>query len=208
MKRFMNAVFHVGAILILHAQTAGGQARAGVGAWGFVTVRYDTQSPASIYTGYGWHAAFAMGDVSHNPRTGYAELVGGVGAVVRARKSEHWVAFATAGTGAGSVAQLYWLPTVRLRALTTRAQVKWTIGYNGRTAQKLSISPLSMTLPIGRHWSGGVATDVSAAEGARTRIATGVELRLRLPGAAVGVDALRGVRGSDSRLRLFFSSLF
>jgi hypothetical protein len=131
-----------------------------------------------------------------------------VGAVFRTRASEHWVAFATAGTDAGSFAQIFWLPTLRLRAMTTRAQVKWTVPYDGRSAQKLSISPLSMTLPLGRGVSGGVATDISAAEGARTRIATGVELRVRLPGAAVGVDALREVNGDGSRLRLFFASLF
>jgi hypothetical protein len=208
MKRLTNILIYVGAFLTLLAQTASGQARAGVGTWGFVNVRYDTQSPASIYTGYGWHAAFAMGGVSHNPRSGYAELVGGVGAVIRTRTSEHWVAFATAGAGAGSFAQIYWLPTVRMRALTSRAQVKWTLGYNGRQAQKLSISPLSVTFPLVRRLSGGVASDISFAEGARTRIATGVELRVRLPGAAVGVDALRDVKGDGSRLRVFFASLF
>ena len=208
MKRLISILIHISAFLNLFAQTASGQARAGVGTWGFVTVRYDTQSPASIYTGYGWHAAFAMGGVSHNPRTGYAELSGGVGAVLRTRTSEHWIAFATAGAGAGSFAQIYWLPTVRMRALTSRAQVKWTVGYKEGTAQKLSISPLSVTLPIFRQFSGGVATDIAVAQGARTRIATGLELRVRLPGAAVGVDALRDVKSDGSRLRLFFASLF
>ena len=208
MKRLTSFLIQMSAFVTLFAQTASGQARAGVGTWGFVTVRYDTQSPASIYTGYGWHAAFAMGGVSHNPRTGYAELAGGIGAVFRTRTSEHWVAFATAGTGAGSFAQIYWLPTVRMRALTSRAQVKWTIGYDGKQAQKLSISPLSLTMPLGRRLSGGMATDVSATEGRHTRIATGLELRVRLPGASAGLDALRDTKGDGPRLRLFFASLF
>jgi len=204
----MNILFSLSAILALRAQTARGQESAGTGTWGFVTVRYDTRSPASIFTGYGWHAGFAMGGVSHNPRNGYAELVGGVGAVFRTRGSEHWVAVATAGTGAGSFAQIYWLPTVRIRAVTSRAQVKWTVSYDGKTPQKLSISPVSLTVPLSRRLSGGVATDISAAEGARTRIATGLEFRVRLPGAAVGVDALRDVKGDGSRFRLFFASFF
>jgi hypothetical protein len=204
----MNILLALSAILTLRAQSARGQESAGAGTWGFVTVRYDTRSPASIFTGYGWHAAFAMGGVSHNQRTGYAELVGGVGAVFRTRRSEHWVAVATAGRGAGSFAQIYWLPTVRMRGVTSRAQVKWTVSYDGRTPQKLSISPLSLTLPFGRRLSGGVATDISAAEGSPTRIASGLEFRVRLPGAAVGVDALRDLRGNGSRLRLFFASLF
>ena len=208
MKRLMSILFYMSGILTLCAPIARGQQRAGVGTWGFVTVRYDTRSPASIYTGYGWNLAFAMSGVTHNPRTGYAELVGGVGAVFRTRTSEHWVAIATAGTRDGSFAQVYWLPTVRMHGLTSRAQVKWTIPSSGSVAQKLSISPLSVTLPLGHGLSGGVATDISAAEGARTRIATGLELRLRLPRAAVGVDALREVKRDGSRLRLFFTSLF
>ena len=211
MKRLMRVLFHMSAILTLRAQTASGQERAGEGTWGFVSVRYDTGSPASIYTGYGWHAAFAMGGVAHNPRSGYSELVGGVGAVVRTRTSEHWIAVATAGTGAGSFRQVYWLPTVRMRGLTTRAQVKWTMASG---EQKLSVSPLSMTMPLSRRVSGGVAADISAAEHARTRIGTGLELRVRLPGeglnsAVLGVDALRGLTGGDaSRVRLFFTSQF
>lgn len=210
MKRVMRILFHMSAILTLLPQTARGQERAGEGTWGFVSVRYDTGSPASIYTGYGWHAAFAMGGVAHNPRSGYSELVGGVGAIVRTRTSEHWIAVATAGTGAGAFGQVYWLPTVRMRGLTTRAQVKWTMALHRGEAQKLSISPLSVTVPLGRWLSGGVATDVSMTEGARSRISTGLELRVKLPGAAVGVDALRDVKGAvhGSRLRLFFASLF
>ena len=208
MKRLMSISFYMGMILTLRAPIASAQQRAGVGTWGFVTVRYDTRSPASIYTGYGWNAAFAMGGVSHNARTGYAELVGGVGAVFRMRTSEHWLAVATAGTRDGSLAQVYWLPTVRMRGVTSRAQVKWTIPSSGGGAQKLSISPLSLTLPLGRGLSGGVATDITAAQGTRTKIATGLELRVRLPGAAVGVDALREVKSEGSRLRLFFTSLF
>jgi hypothetical protein len=171
-----------------------------------VNVRHDTRS-TSVYAGYGWQAAFVMAGLAHNPRTGHEELVGGVGAVLRTRTSEHWVALAAAGTDAGSVGQIYWLPTVRVRSLTTRAQVKWTAADGERTAQKLSISPLSLTLPLGRRLSGGVATEITAAAGARTRIGAGLELRLRLPGAAVGVDVLRAVQGDASRLRLFFASL-
>ncbi len=208
MKRLMSILFHMSAILTLRASIASGQERAGVGTWGFVTVRYDTRSPASIYTGYGWNAAFAMGGVAHNARTGYAELVGGVGAVFRTRTSEHWVAVATAGTRDGSFAQVYWLPTVRMHGVTSRAQVKWTVPHGGSGVQKLSISPLSITVPLRRRLSGGVATDISATEGARTRIATGLELRVRLPGAVVGVDAQREVKRDGSRLRVFFTSLF
>lgn len=46
-------LFSMSAILNLGANAASGQGSAGMGTWGFVNVRYDTRSPASIYTGYG-----------------------------------------------------------------------------------------------------------------------------------------------------------
>lgn len=195
-------------LLTLGAGAVSGQGHAATGTWGFVNVRYDTRSPASIYTGYGWHAAFAMGGVLHNPRTGYAELVGGVGVVIRAGASEHWLMFATAETRTVSLAQMYWLPTVRTGSVTSRANVKVTVPYAGRTARKISISPLAITLPLGRGLSGGVAAEVTTATGARTRLSAGLEVRAKVPGATFGVDALRDVTGSGAQMRLFFTSLF
>jgi hypothetical protein len=200
----------VGAIVTLHAPAAIGQGSAeGAGdAWGFVNARYDTRSSASIYTGYGWRRAFAMVAVLNNPRSGDAELLGGVGAVFRTgADAQHWLALATLRSGTVSFAQLYWLPTVRMGAITTRALVRWSVPEKGGAPQTLTISPVSITLP-GRSLAGGLAVDMAAAKGARTSIGTGLELRLRLPRAAVGADALRDVTGNGARLRLFFDSLF
>ena len=199
--------FAIGALLTLHAPAARGQSSAGT--WGFVNARYDTRSSAYIYTGYGWRRAFAMAGVVNNPRTGYAELVGGVGAVIKTgADAEHWLAVATAGAGDLAAAQIYWLPKVRTGAVTSRATIKWKIPYRGTQPQKLSVSPLSMTMPLGGRLAGGVAMEVAATEGARTDIGTGLELRLKLPGAAVGVDALRDVNGKGSGVRLSFASMF
>ena len=212
MARSLCTLFLVGAILTLRAPAARAQGSAGSGdgggMWGFVSARYDTRSSASIYTGYGWHRVFAMGAVLNNPRSGYAELLGGAGAVFRTgADAEHWLALATLRSGAVSFAQLYWLPTVRIGAATTRAQVVWSVPERGSAPKKLAISPVSITLP-GRNLAAGPAVEMAAAKGARTSIGTGVELRLRLPRAAVGADALRDVTGNGARLRLFFASIF
>ncbi len=149
-----------------------------------------------------------MGAVLNNPRSGDAELLGGVGAVFRTgADAEHWLALATLRSGTVSFAQLFWLPTVRMGAVTTRAQVKWSVPEKGSAPQKLSISPVSVTLP-GRRLAGGLAMDMAAAKGARTSLGTGLELRLRLPRAAVGADVLRDVTGNGGRLRLLFDSIF
>jgi hypothetical protein len=208
MARSINIFFlAVGAMLTLNGSAARGQESAGT--WGFVSARYDTRSSSYIYTGYGWRRAFAMAGVVNNPRTGYAELAGGAGVVfTTGTDAEHWVAFATAGKGALSSAQVYWLPKVRTGAVTSRATVKWKIPYHGSQPQKLTVSPLSMTVPFFGSLAGGVATEVAAAERTRTTIGAGPELRLKLPGAALVLDALGSVTGKASGLRLSFASAF
>jgi hypothetical protein len=197
----------IGALLSLRAPVTGGQGTART--WGFVNARYDPRSTAYIYTGYGWRGAFGMAGVVNNPHTGSSELVGGAGGVFKTgAEAEHWLAFTTAGPNAASFAQIYWLPKVRTGPITSRATVKWKIPYEGSAPQKLSISPLSMTVPFGRRLAGGAAVDVAAAERARTSIGTGLEVRVRLPGAALGVNAMRDVTGSGSGLRVFFASIF
>src|SRR5436190_16418026 len=113
MKYSKYAVFGVAAILTLFATAARGQESAGT--WGFVSAQYNTRSSAYIYTGYGWRGAFAMAGVVNNPRSGYAELLAGVGGVFKTGpEAEHWLAFATARTADVSFAQIYWLPRVHI----------------------------------------------------------------------------------------------
>lgn len=210
MTRSTYIPFLVGAIATLHAPAASGQGSAGGagGTWGFVSARYDTRSSASIYTGYGWRRVFAMGAVLKNAGSGDAELLGGVGAIFRTgADAEHWLALATLRSGTVSFAQIYWLPTVRMGAVTTRALVAWSIPDKGSAPQKLAVSPVSMMLTR-RRLSGGVAVEMAAEKGARTSIGTGLELRLELPHAALGADALRDVTGNGGRLRVFFDSMF
>jgi hypothetical protein len=208
-KTLRDRTLVLGAILTLLASPTRAQDSAGGGTWGFVNVRYDSRASASIYTGYGWHRAFAMGGMSHNPRSGYAEVLGGVGFTMRTGAAEHWVAVASARAGQVSFAQIYWLPSVRMGGLTARANVKWVVAYEGTAAQKVTIAPVSITAPVvGRRLSGGVAMDMVAAERARPTVGMGPQLRLKLPRASLAVDALRDVTGNSSRVRLFFASGF
>lgn len=195
-------------LLAMIASPAPGQGSAArPGTWGFVNVRYDARSSSSIYTGYGWGPAFAMAGVVHNPRSGYAELTAGIGASFRTgARAEHWLVAGSGRTGDASIAQLYWLPKLRMGALIARATVKWEIPSDG--GQELGISPLTLTLPFAGRVAGGVAMDLAAAEGARPSVRPGIQLRLRLPGALIGADALRDVRGNTSRFRLHFATTF
>lgn len=53
-----------------------------------------------------------------------------------------------------------------------------------------------------------MAAELAAVEDARTRYSTGLEVRVKIPGATLGVDALRDVTGNAAQLRLFFTSVF
>ena len=197
-------------VLVLAMAASVVRAQTGKNTWGFVNARYDTRSSASIYTGYGWRGLFAMAGVL-NTRTGQAEVLGGVGAAFSTGpNARHWLAVAKSETGTVSTVQSYWLPTLRTGAFTTRANVKWSVAYKGSAARKLSVAPLAMTMPVWRRVSGGVAMDLSSANGARTTVSAGFQLRLRLPRAAVNADVLRDVTpdGNGSRFRMFFASLF
>jgi hypothetical protein len=207
-RRALRLLAPMSVALALSVGPAGAQRKAGVGTWGFVSVRYDTRSPAYIYTGYGWHAVFLMGAVLRNPLTGNADLVEGVGVVVRTGAAEHWLAVATGGAGARSAAQVYWLPTWRTGTITSRATVKLTLPYDGRAARKLSVGPLAITRRVAGPLAAGAVLEMAALEREITRFATGLELRCKLPGAALGVDALRDVSGTARQARLFFSSTF
>ncbi len=177
--------------------------------WGFVSARYDTRSSDYIYSGYGWRRGFGLAGVLHNPRTGDAEIVAGLGATFMPWKgSEHWLAFAVAHASEGRIAKVYWLPTIRTGVVTSRATVTWATPLNDNGVSRLSISPLSITAPFSRRVAAGVAVDVSAKEGARSSAGVGPELRIKLPGAGVGVDVLRDVTSAGWRLRVFFASAF
>ena len=207
MTRSTVALLRALAMLALLVPAARAQSRTGT--WGFVNARYDMRASASIYTGYGWRGAFAMGGAVQNAKSGYAELLGGVGAVFRTGPhAEHWLAVASARTRNVSFAQVYWLPAVRTGVVRTRATVVWRIPTNDNTTRQLAVSPLSVTLPIRRWLSGGVAMETTVREGTRPTTATGLEFRLRLPGASLSANALRGVDGSGSRVKLSFFSTF
>lgn len=207
MKRLTYIVLEIGVVLSLLATAARGQAS--TEAWGFVSARYDGRSSASISSGYGWRRLFVWGGLVRDAGSGDAELLGGFGAVFETGASaEHWVAFAATRSNDVPLAQLYWLPTVRTGAVTTRAQVNWSVAYGGRAPQKVSIAPLSMTVQLAYGLAGGPAMDLTAAEGAHPRFAPGFELRLKLPGGSVGIDALRDVNRGGTRIRLFFGALY
>src|SRR5688572_28742656 len=205
----MNVIWAAALLLTAVATAAHGQGRKREGAWGFVNARYDSRASGSVYTGYGWRHGFAMGGLLHNARSGDVEMLGGVGAAFKTSAgSHHSLAIATAQSSTIASAQVFWLSTVRTGVVTTRAQVNGTDPYKGSAAQKLGVSPVSMTFAVRRRLAVGAALDMSAAERATTSISMGLQVRLRLPGAGVRLDALRDVRGSGSRLRMFSGSVF
>src|SRR3954468_11020013 len=81
--------------------------------WGLFSVRYDTRTSDFIYAGYGYGNTFAMVGLLDNPRSGYSELLGGLGRRFSiANGPTQFAAIAAAHATEGWYAQLYFLPTL------------------------------------------------------------------------------------------------
>ena len=203
-------VHHVLALaLLLAAPSSASSQEAGPAPWGLFNVRYDTRTSDFIYAAYGYGRNFALVGVLDNPRSGYTELLGGVGRTFSAGdRYSHVMAIAAARASDAWYAQLYYLPTVHAGRLWVRATNEWYIPVDRAGTLQFAVSPLSVTVPVARLVEIGVAMDVAAQRGDKTGGGLGPELRFALPKAVLGVDAQRMVDANSSRARVFFSTSF
>lgn len=192
-------------LTVVLAASAEGQAAAPV--WGFFNARWDSQTSSFIYAGYGYGRLFGFGGVLANPRSGYTEVVGGAGATFGGGKFSSLVGLAGAKATEAWYAQLYYLPTVMIGPATLRATLEWYFPLEDAGIRQFAITPVSVTVPMGRRLEGGVAGELAAAQGFASSVWVGPELRLRIPRATIGVNAFAGL-GEAGRGRAFFNTSF
>lgn len=185
------------------------QAAAAPAPWGLFNVRYDTRTSDFIYAAYGYGKTFAMVGALENPRSGYTELLGGVGRMYAAGEGySHAVAAAVARASDAWYAQLYYLPSIHAGPAHVRATSEWYIPVDRAGTLQFAFSPLSGTFTVTRYLEAGLAIDLAAQQHDKTGGAVGPELRLALPKATLGLDAQRMVNANASRARVFFSTAF
>jgi hypothetical protein len=177
--------------------------------WSLVNVRYDTESSAFVYAVYGHQNVFAMVGLLDNSRTAYTELLGGLGTRFSTSSTTlHYVAVAAAKATDAWYAQVYWLPSARVGAVTTRATVEWYASLERAGVAQLYVTPLSSTLRLTRQLEAGAAFDLAAARGTRTSLSLGPELRLSIPRAVLGADVFNQLTEGGTRFRMFFVAAF
>ena len=200
------------AALSLLAGTSGSvlQAQDAPATWGFFNARYDTRTSSFIYAGYGYGRYFAFGGVLANPRSGYYETLGGVGATFAlTARTDHMLGLAAAQAPESRYAQLYYLPTMRLGRATGRATLEWYFPLESTGVRQFGVSPLSITVPVARRVELGPAMELAAAAGSSTSVELGPEVRIAIRRAALGFDAFANVSGGDARrVRAFLNASF
>src|SRR3954468_21573345 len=112
--------------------------------WGFFSLRYDTRTSDFIYAGYGYGNTFAMVGLLDNPRSGYTELLGGLGRRFSiANGPTQFAAIAAARATEGWYAQLYVLPTVHLSRAWIRATSEAYVPLSNSGTPQFALSPIA-----------------------------------------------------------------
>jgi hypothetical protein len=196
------------ALLVL--STAARAQSGGSAPWSILSIRYDTRTSDFIYAVYGYGRVFAMAAVLDNPRSGYTEVLGGLGTRFSVGGGPtQFTAGAVARVGDAWYAQLYYLPTLHTGPVTTRATAEAYIPISGPgTVSQFALSPISATVAASKRLEAGVGMDLAAASQDRTSTAIGPELRLALPNATLILDAQHALDRAASRLRLSFLAAF
>jgi hypothetical protein len=209
LRRLAAAVAVLCSLIAVRAARAGAQVPATRAPWGLFSARFDTRTSDFVYAVYGYGRSFAMVGTLQNPRSGWTELVGAVGRTFAIGGGPtHSIATGVARASDGWYGQLYYVPTVGAGPLRVRATAEWDVPLSKRGATQFALSPLSVTVPVVRFVETGMSMDLGAEKGSRTTVAIGPELRVAIPGAAIGSDIQRLTDGSASRVRLFFTTQF
>jgi hypothetical protein len=199
------------ALLISHTfvgQRASAQA-AEKHTWGFVTTRIDSHFSHYVYTGYGYDAAFIVGALIANPRSGYSEQILGVGfrlPVYRNYTQLAVIAFCNASDS--RYAQLYYLPSHTFGRVSASATFEAYLPLDSAGVRQFAITSLPITTRIRGPLAAGVVYELSAAEHTATSHGAGIAIRLGLPNAELGADAVYGLANLHDHARLLFRAFY
>lgn len=177
--------------------------------WGFVTARIDSRLSQYIYTGYGYDAVFLVGALAANPRSGYSEQILGAGIRLPLyRYLSHLTAIAFCNATDSRYTQLYYVPSLSVGVVSAKATVEAYFPLDTAGVKQFAISGLSVTARVGGPVAAGMVYELSAAEHTSTSQAAGVVFRLALPGAELGIDALRGIAHQQDHARVSFRAFY
>lgn len=177
--------------------------------WGFVTTRIDSRFSHYVYTGYGYDAAFIIGALVANPRTGYSERILGVGARLPLHRNDtQFAVLALCNASDSRYAQLYYIPALTLGRVSASATLEAYLPLDSAGVRQFAITSMPITTVIRGPLAAGVVYELSAAEHAPTSQGAGIAIRLGLPNAELGVDVVHGVAHLQEHARLSFRAFY
>jgi hypothetical protein len=175
--------------------------------WGFVSARYSSGTAGFIFGGYGVGPMFAMVGMVNNPRSGYDEVLAGLGARFDlGRWTSHAVALAASRATESWYGQLYYLPSVTIGRTTAEATFQYYLPAESSGDTQFGINPVSVLFDVGHRISLGGSYQLALQSGDGPRQAAGPAIRLAIPAGALTVDLLRGVRAFNDEVRVSFKA--
>lgn len=177
--------------------------------WGFISARYSSATADFIFAGYGHGPVFGMVGMVNNPRSGYTEVLGGVGArFPLGAAPSHAVALAASRATESWYTQLYYLPTVTLGRIAAEATLQLYMPAGSGGVRQFGINPLSVLTPVVGDFAAGASYQLGTEEHAGPRHAAGPALRVTIPKGALTLDLLRGLRDFNDEARVSFRAFF
>lgn len=178
-------------------------------AWGFVSLRYSSATADFLFAGYGHGPAFGVVGMVNNPRSGYTEIIGGVGTrFALGAASTHAIALTASRATESWYSQLYYLPTITLGRLKAEATFQLYMPGGPEGVKQIAINPVSLLVPVARAVSVGASYQLAAQERDGPSDGAGPSVHLAVPRGTLSVDLMKGLRAFRDEVRVSFRAFF
>jgi hypothetical protein len=176
--------------------------------FGFTSTRYSNTTADFIFTGYGSRNVFGMLGLVLNPRSGYSEVLGGVGIRFALGSTNHAVALTYAEATDSPYTQIYFLPSVTLGATNVEATFQLYMPSASRGVWQFGLNPLSVFTEVAGPVSVGGSYQLNTQERGLPQHLAGPAFRLILPRGVLTLDLLNGIKRSQNEIRASFRAGF
>ncbi len=206
----LPSLLALGAMPFVHDRGAVAQAASTpTHTWGFVTAKVDSRFSYYVYTGYGYDAVFVVGALVENPRSGYSEQIVGLGARLPVFQDvSQSVAVTFCNASDSRYVQVYYLPSRRFGRVSASAGFETYLPLEPGGVRQFAIGSLPITARVHGPLAAGIVYEMSAAEHVATSHGAGIAIRLDVPHAELGLDALRGVAHRQDHARISFRAFY
>lgn len=178
-------------------------------AWGFVSLRYSSETASYLFGGYGYGPAFGVVGMVNNPRSGYTEIIGGVGLrFALGSASTHAVALTASRATESWYSQLYYLPSVTVGPLRADATIQAYMPGGRDGVMQVSVNPVSLVVPLARGVAVGASYQLGAQERDGPSDGAGPRVELAVPRGTLAVDVMKGLRAFRDEVRVSFKAFF